>query len=213
MSRDKEVVIGIDSSYEQGLVVVFNHKAVLWTHYLHNKMQHALHIASILNQAYAWAINNQYEIKGLATGLGPGSFVGIRVALATSLGFSFGKSLPLVGVCSHLALASSFTDSSITVVMKASGDLVYVSKYLHNKLLEKIAVQKISTLDLTGLIISDIEEIVNNNKTAILCKGLKDIGFYSAFMKSYYMSNLKDQSVNIKPNYIKEANVYTKTLL
>lgn len=210
MSRDKQVVIGIDCSYEEGLVVVFNEKSILWCQYLNNKMRHATNITQVLSNAYEWVLENDYQTKALAVGIGPGSFVGTRIALATSLGFSLGKNLALVGVCSHLALANSFAYKHILLAMKAAGELFYVAEYKEDKRVTDIKVQTLSLTNLACMLISDRESINNSYKDTILCKGIKDVGFFKAFMQSYAICNLEDQSLFIKPNYVKEVNIHTK---
>lgn len=45
------------------------------------------------------------DLGGVAVGIGPGSFTGLRVALATAKTMAYARSLPLVGVPSAVALA------------------------------------------------------------------------------------------------------------
>lgn len=46
------------------------------------------------------------EIGLIVVGLGPGSFTGVRVALATAKGLALAQSIPLVGVSTHEAMAA-----------------------------------------------------------------------------------------------------------
>lgn len=56
------------------------------------------------------------EVELLAVGLGPGSFTGVRIALATMKGLALARRTPLVGVCSLRILALGVEASAGVVV-------------------------------------------------------------------------------------------------
>jgi tRNA threonylcarbamoyladenosine biosynthesis protein TsaB len=72
--------------------------------------RHSTALLSEVEQAVA-AGGGWEQIGRLAVGRGPGSFVGIRIGLATARGLAAGTSLPVTGVCTldalGLALAAS----------------------------------------------------------------------------------------------------------
>lgn len=51
-----------------------------------------------------------HDLDGIAFGMGPGSFTGIRVATAISQGFGYSASIPLLPVSSLVALAQGYSD-------------------------------------------------------------------------------------------------------
>lgn len=70
------------------------------------------------------------DIAAFAVGLGPGSFTGLRIGMATAKGLSHGTGKPLLGVSSLGAVAASIrTDKLICVVLDARKKEVYSCFY------------------------------------------------------------------------------------
>lgn len=70
----------------------------------------------------------------IAVGLGPGSFVGIRIALATARGLAASTGLPVAGVCTLDALGRGIaehdgSDRSYLAVLDARRDEVFAALY------------------------------------------------------------------------------------
>jgi len=59
-------------------------------------------VDALLRQGGAHA----HDLDALAVGIGPGSFTGVRVGLATARGLAFGLDLPVAGVCTLDALSA-----------------------------------------------------------------------------------------------------------
>jgi len=62
-------------------------------------------------EATATAAGGWSGVDRIAVGLGPGSFVGIRIAIATANGLAASTGLPLVGVCTLDAVAAGLRES------------------------------------------------------------------------------------------------------
>jgi tRNA threonylcarbamoyladenosine biosynthesis protein TsaB len=71
------------------------------------------------------------DLELIASGIGPGSFTGIRIGLATALGLAQSLSLPFAGISGLDALAHevSFLEGDIGVVMDAQRRQVYYAEY------------------------------------------------------------------------------------
>jgi tRNA threonylcarbamoyladenosine biosynthesis protein TsaB len=68
-------------------------------------------------------------LTGVAVGLGPGSFTGVRVGIATGLGLAQALEIPIIGVSSFLAIAAGTSADSVLVVEDARQDHFYTAWY------------------------------------------------------------------------------------
>ena len=85
------------------------------------------HIADMLRKAAV----RKAGIDGVAVSVGPGSFTGLRIGLATAKGLSFAWGVPLVGVETPRSLAWNFVDSAKAVcpLIDAQKGDVYAALY------------------------------------------------------------------------------------
>ena len=77
------------------------------------------HIADMLTKA---AVSKK-DVDGVAVSVGPGSFTGLRIGLATAKGLAFAWKVPLVGVETPRSLAWNFVDSAYAVYSWREGKL------------------------------------------------------------------------------------------
>lgn len=71
------------------------------------------------------------QIDGVAVAVGPGSFTGLRIGLATAKGLSFAWNVPIVGVTTPVSLAWNFVGVSdrICTLIDAQKGNVYAGVY------------------------------------------------------------------------------------
>ncbi len=109
-------ILSIDTSTPAGSVAISDgdrllaqeQQGVAGTHAdrLLASVDHLLHICGL----------EQEDIEAVAVAIGPGSFTGLRIGLATAKGFCLARGLPVAGVSSLASLALNGREFSGTVV-------------------------------------------------------------------------------------------------
>ncbi len=102
-------VLAIDTSVKIGSVAIFidgHVKSVVCSD--GTRSDHAETILGLIDSALHQTKLELADINGIAVGIGPGSFTGLRIGLATAKGLVMAKGLPLVGVSSLEATAIAF---------------------------------------------------------------------------------------------------------
>lgn len=221
MDIGKRAYLALDTAYEQGAVVLFDEENTFFATTLGAKLDHGSQVCQAIGDAVMVSEKEKVPLMGILVGVGPGSFVGIRIALATALGFTFARKLPLMGFCSKLALALSQTtkDERCYVFMKASGDLGYLTGFglVDGGFRKTLPTKVISIADLPdqtmdgATIFSDLTEKISllNLRSKIehvhgpTAEGLRK----AALHRLCEVGSLVDESDFLKPNYVKMPNV------
>jgi len=69
------------------------------------------------------------QLDGIAFGMGPGSFTGVRIACGSSQGLALGANLPVAGVCSLQAIAESSGKPRVIAALDARMSELYLAAY------------------------------------------------------------------------------------
>jgi tRNA threonylcarbamoyladenosine biosynthesis protein TsaB len=69
------------------------------------------------------------QLDGIAFGMGPGSFTGVRIACGAAQGLAFGADLPVAGVCTLQALAEASGKLRVIAALDARMGEIYHAAY------------------------------------------------------------------------------------
>jgi tRNA threonylcarbamoyl adenosine modification protein YeaZ len=122
------VLLAIDTSAGTSVAVVDRDLGVLAELSEDDTRRHAEVIGDLIAAALRESGVAIADLSGVAVGMGPGPFTGLRVGIAAARAFAFGASKPVVRVVSHDAIAFGTTEP-LLVVTDARRREVYWSAY------------------------------------------------------------------------------------
>jgi tRNA threonylcarbamoyl adenosine modification protein YeaZ len=120
------VLLAIDTSAGSSVALVDRDRGVIAEHSSTDTRRHAEVIGELI--AASTAQLDLSTLSGVAIGMGPGPFTGLRVGIAAGRVFAFGVGKPVVPIVSHDAVAFGETEP-VLVVTDARRREVYWSTY------------------------------------------------------------------------------------
>lgn len=99
------MLLAIDTSAGTSVAVVDRDRGVLVEHSVEDTRRHAEVIGTLIVQCLDGSGIAAAGLSGVAVGMGPGPFTGLRVGIAAANAFALGAGKPVVRVASHDAVA------------------------------------------------------------------------------------------------------------
>lgn len=138
------VILAIDSSMGTAVAVVALDGTVVSSRLSDNPRAHAELIGVLLEGALVDAGVTPADITGVAMGVGPGGFTGLRVGMAAAEAFALSRGLPLYPVVSHDALGFGARHGVVVVTDARRGEVAY-SVYSPDQAMRRIAGPELSS--------------------------------------------------------------------
>lgn len=112
-SRTDALVLAISTSAPRATVAVTLREDVLARVESMDQAAHAERLFALVDRALAEAAVTKLHLAAIAVDVGPGSFTGARIGVASAKGMALGLDLPLVGVSSLEAIAAEAFDRDL----------------------------------------------------------------------------------------------------
>jgi tRNA threonylcarbamoyladenosine biosynthesis protein TsaB len=124
-------VLAVETSTLMGSIAVVEERAILCELTLHVAETHSSQLMPAIDYVLQTVNCGPDEIDAFAAALGPGSFTGLRIGLATMKGLAVAASKPLVGVSTLEAMARAFPYCPFTLcpILDARMKEVYAARF------------------------------------------------------------------------------------
>jgi len=133
------LILGVDTAERFGGVALFQESAVSEERMMEKPLEHAERLIPLIDEVVDASGRNRSEIERIAVNLGPGSFTGLRIGLASAMGLCQALNVPLVGVGGCEAYRRRAEEARrVCVLIRSRRDLVYAQWFAGSKPRERI---------------------------------------------------------------------------
>lgn len=124
-------ILAIDTSTSKGSIALLDSDKQVWERKLDLELSHTERLLPAIEGLLEEAGAGILTLDGLAVGIGPGSFTGLRIGLATMKAFAQAGNLPLVGVSTLEAMAHNVAESKepVAAVLDAKRKEIFLGLY------------------------------------------------------------------------------------
>ncbi len=132
-------ILAIDTSSLNATVAVLNDEKLLGEFIISNKNTHSQIIMPMLDEMLKFAGIDIDDIDVFATAIGPGSFTGLRIGIASAKALAQGSCKKIIGISSLNALAENVYEEGkiICPIIDARRGDVYNALYLNGECIVK----------------------------------------------------------------------------
>lgn len=133
-------ILGIDTSTMAASVAVIEDNQLVCEYTINTKKTHSQKLMPMIENILKESDLNINDIDLIGICVGPGSFTGLRIGMATAKAIAHVNNIPIVGVTSLEMLAANMNlcDKKICSILDAQRNQVYTAKfeYIGNRLVQ-----------------------------------------------------------------------------
>lgn len=177
-------VLAVDTSSNTATVAVMEDELLLGEYTINHKKTHSQKIMVMISQILADLELTAEDIDIFAAAVGPGSFTGLRIGVATvkALAHAAGKRVVSVGTLEALAYNLPYAEHIIVPVMDARRNNVFTASYIWDEGLKEIGEPE-------GITIEECVDACSNFLETIF------IGDGAAAHRDYITEKLGDKAI------------------
>lgn len=123
------MILGLDTSTDHLSMALKKKDGTIFSFHEKQAKRHGEVVIPCLEKMLHQAEEPMQSITGVVVGLGPGSFTGVRVGMASALGLAQALSIPIAGLSSYTAIAACHIGWQVIVVGDARREMLYAAGY------------------------------------------------------------------------------------
>ena len=207
----------MDTSMPHGIVAYACKGVVVASETLSESRRHGEQLANALSSVLAKADKSFSDLNGIIIGTGPGSFVGVRVAMATGKGIAVAQQIPLWGVSTLAALAFGEKEESagpILSLIDARRGQGYACRYdfvqTEGQSRRPVAVdpdELPALCETVNLIVGNglflLESVTEKDTNRLERLGPSGVGLLEAFKARCHQALPPDENFSLVPEYVR----------
>ena len=126
------IILGIDTSSDVASVALISEEKLIGEYTLNFKKTHSERLMPMIDKMLTDCGYEMSQIDGFAVAIGPGSFTGLRIGIATAKGLAHACGKPVIPVSTLAALAYNLPmcEHLIVPIMDARRSQVYTGTYI-----------------------------------------------------------------------------------
>lgn len=193
-------ILSIDTSSKICGVSILDNKNLICNLDKETDKSHSENLMPMISQALADSDTDLNSIDLIVCDIGPGSFTGIRIGVATVKGFCDSLNIPSIGISSLEALAYPINNELICSLLDCKNNNCYFALYKKsNGILQTLIEPKAETLENA---LSTLKDYCENNfaSSSVMFVGDGSISFANQIKESLADSSIKDLFADEKSN-------------
>lgn len=219
-------ILGMDTSTLMTTVAITDDQRLLGEYSLSVDMSHSEMLVPMIKSALDGLKIDIDDIDLFTISIGPGSFTGLRIALATAKGFAIANNKPIIGVPTLEALAYNiFSECHIVPMIDARRDRVFsgIYKWEENSLNVVKQDDALDIVEYCNYLNKNYDKLYVNGNGSIAYRDiideiLGDKAIFAPFNLNYirassiceiayerFKDGLIDDVDNLKPVYLRES--------
>lgn len=201
-------ILAIDTSTAYCSVTVFIGKDQSFSETKYLPRKHNEYILLMIDELIIQSRIQKHEINLLAYGVGPGSFVGVRISAAVMQAMALSLDCPIIGFSSMQAIAMTayhqFKATSVSVIIDARMSEIYFGQYHWNENFQTMVFEE----ELCLKIVKCKEYILQRNLGFIIGDVIKGIDLKFNAIKYYPNTQLLLSLIKYQYDQSKQNNMF-----